>query len=219
MSRTSRPAAASQRTYDRTPQTVLQQLKQLAAKWNAGFRGSSGTKGTSVWKQILKNHFVQLTQFDSQRSGQEKGDLKKGKWKWDLKTAATRTINEICPLWQNNSTHRAIYNLILQEADKEMSPRKRWLEEKAYAWLKNLPTWSDNSKIQIEQESLHPGHAISVAYYIFLGSPYNFATFVKYLRTRHNETIEKLISAHDAQAAHHYQTLRQHQPIAREVFD
>ena len=84
-----------------------------AANWNACHR-SSGTERNSKCK--LNNHFVQLTRFDSDDSGQEEN-----KRKQDLKMATARTINDIFPLWQNNSTHRDTCNLILKESTRLVS--------------------------------------------------------------------------------------------------
>ena len=188
---------------------IASKLQSSAAKWNAKHR-SSGIRGTSKWKQSLKAHFVHFTKFVSHYSR-----LEKGKWKQDLSNAAALTINEICPRWQNNSAHSATRDLILTVTKKEVSPRKTWLEEKAYAWLKWILTCSEGSKIQIEQVSMQPAHAISVAFHIFLGNPYNLETFVKYLRGRRNETIKKLIRAHDG----HYKNSRiLDEAIGREVF-
>ena len=175
-------------------------LRPSAAKWNAEHRNLQ-TRGTSEWKQLLKSHFVHLTKFSDHHSRPTKG-----KWKQDLRRAATLTIMDICPLWQNNSsTHAATQDLVLkyviEKEVKNKSPRKTWLEEKAYAWLKCLPAWFKGSEIQVEKVLLHPGHAISVAYHIFLGSPYKFKKFAKYLRARRNEAIEKLLSAHDEEIA------------------
>ena len=190
--------------FENSPSTIAHKLLPSAVKWNAEYHSStskatselkqtcsSRTRGaSSKWKQTLKNHFVQSSRFDSLDSDQGKNT-----WKQHLKTAAERTIDDICPLWRSDDTHRATRALIMKESNRRSSPRKRWLEEKAHAWLKCLPTWPEGSEIQIEHHSLHPGHAISVAHHIFLGSRYNLSQFIKDLRKKGN--IKKLISAHD----------------------
>ena len=187
----------------------------LAEKWNAEYRFSEG-RGASRWKQILKNHFVHLTQFGSHDPGQEKKQ-----WRRDLEIAAKFTVDEICPDWRTNSADLATYKAIMKEAARKNSPRQHWLREKAYAWLKSLPRWSPGHTIQVEQESLHPGHAIAVAHEIFLRSAGKFQKFVKHLRGRGkgNEAIGKLIDAHCKLARHNNIDNLPGDGIAHQVFD
>ena len=68
---------------------IAQKLQPLPKKCNADYRFSEG-RGTSKWTQILKNHFVNLTQLDSHDPGQAKKQ-----WKRDLKTAAQLMVNKL----------------------------------------------------------------------------------------------------------------------------
>lgn len=130
---------------------------------------------------MFKNHFIHLTQFAPGRD--------KKQWKRDLVIAATRTVKDICP-------DRATKNLIQKETERTASPRQLWLRETACNWLKCLK-WFDGHKIRIEQEELHPGHAIEVAHQIFLDSAGSFENFVKHLRRSRNQTVHKLVCAYE----------------------
>ena len=103
--------------------------------WNEEFRFSEG-RGTAVWKQVLKNKFVHLTQFASRNPRQRK------QWTKELVTAANLAVEKICPDWQTEEKDRAIRNLIYKTIQtaikKKKSPRADWLKEKACAWLQYI---------------------------------------------------------------------------------
>lgn len=160
--------------------------RQIAIKWNDEIRPSKTRTAGHEWKQLLKNKFVFLTQFESTEPSKQKK-----KWREDLVRAAKETVAEICPDWASEPADHAAYDLIMKEINKTKNPRQAWLSEKAYAWLKCPPP-------EIERMSWYPGHAIQVAHQLFLNGGGKFASFMKYLEKQKNPAIKDLIQAHAA---------------------
>ena len=166
--------------------------------WNekVHFRCSEG-RGTQVWKQILKNNFVRLTQFTSQNPRQRK------LWKEDLVTARDLTVEKICPNWQTKEKDSQIHGWIHQTVQKMLakgkSPRADWLQEKAYAWLQSLSLKvqkAEGDVVQVGTEEFPSGLAIQIAHHSFQRGG-KFPTFMKYLQKRTNPKVKQLIKAHE----------------------
>ena len=156
----------------------------------------TGEVKKSEWKQSLKKKFDHITQFARHDSHQ-----RKSKWKEDLIEASRQVVEEVCPKWQVEESHRKIHDKIQAEVQKGMEtcPRRDWLYEKACAWLQSLASEVKKSKMHVAQQVFDPGYTIKIAYHIFLRGAGNFEPFVKYLerRGRNNETIKQLIQAHN----------------------
>ena len=164
-------------------------------EWSNGYRGTEGKKGSGECKQLFKNKFVNLTQFCPHPS------QRKRQWKQDLETAAEQTVKELCPNWQSDSNHHAIYRSIQATKAKAIhkSPRQDWLSEKACAWLQSLELALQTPQIHVAGEVVHREKAIKIAHHIFLRGSGKFDSFMKYLvdkRRKHDKTINQLIEWH-----------------------
>ena len=134
----------------------------------------------------MKKIFVKLTQLDCPHPA-----VQKKQWQTDLKKAGNETIAAVCPDWPTDPAHRATYDLICKEMNREKSPRPDWLREAAFSWLESLPGGFQNT-------SWYPDDAIRVAHQLFLRGSAKFQTFINALKNRKSSAILELIEAHEA---------------------
>ena len=124
-----------------------------------------------------------LTQFSNKGSRQQF-------WKDDLERAAKKTVADWTPKCEANSVYGKIEKIMKKL--RKRSPRKDWLLEKAYCWLKNA---------EIRNAAWYPQQAIRVAHTLFLGKSGKFESFMKYLKNksrRRQPPIDTLIEAHES---------------------
>ena len=167
---------------------IAQDLWASVVKWNAEFT-PSGVRGTVryTWKKILKNNFVYVTRL--QDPWQQRKD-----WKADISIAVNKTVAKLCPNRVSDDKERAMCNLIFNFAKRmKTSPRRDWLSQKAYAWLK----WSTLHPPQ--NAPWYPAFAILVSYELFLSGSGKFESFMKILKKNSNQPqIKQLIIAHES---------------------
>ena len=113
-------------------------------------------------------------------------------WREDLLETANQTVAQICPNWGSNSQDRAIYDLIQNEAQRSTNPRRDWLFERAYMWLKLLA-------LQPPQNApCPPVLAVQVAYQLFLSGPTGkIESFVKFLKKKKQPQIDQFVTAYE----------------------
>ena len=169
------------------PVDIAKSIRNEVIDWNFSSYKSLGVRGTSGWKQQLKNNFAFFMRFQD-------SDVTQGSWKQHLQAAANRTIEEMCPDWKSDSAKRAMYESIKKIVLRKRCPTSGWLVEKAYAWLK----WLSQKPDRPQWYSIH---AIAVAYELFLsGSGGRFSTLLNYLKGKH-PAIDKLLQAHESNVA------------------
>ena len=165
--------------------TILVRIRSSVIKWNDELICNEVGR-SKKWKQILKKIFVKLTQLDCPHPA-----VQKKQWQTDLKKAGNETIAAVCPDWPTDPAHRATYDLICKEMNREKSPRPDWLREAAFSWLESLPGGFQNT-------SWYPDDAIRVAHQLFLRGSAKFQTFINALKNRKSSAILELIEAHEA---------------------
>ena len=169
---------------------IAEALLPSVVKWNDEFTTPHGEKGTGTkWKQYLKNKFVYLTRLKD--PWQQEDD-----WKDGISIAANETVAIFCPNWMSNSKDRARYTSINKFANEiKESPRRLWLSQKAYKWLKLVALQN------LQSTTWYPARAIRIAYELFLsGSSVKFESFMNGLKKKKKKQpkINQLIIAHES---------------------
>ena len=165
---------------------IAQGLLPSAVKWNDKFTPSRARGTSTKWKQLFKNKFVYSARLKD--PWQQRKD-----WKTDMVIAANETVAKLCPNWTSNDKDRAMYNSIHDFAKMKTSPKREWLSQKAYAWLK----WT---ALQPPQNApWYPALTILVAYELFLsGGSGKLKSFMNILNKNKNQPqIKQLIQAHE----------------------
>ena len=161
---------------------LLPELRELVIKWIHEPRPYC--KGPE-WKQVLKNVFVILNQFDSQN---------RQHWTVDIERAAKQATDQCWRKWQHDKVDTNLAKIAAEVVKlKKKSPKQDWLVEKAYCWLKSLP----REILKVQDAGWYPQHAIEVAHRLFVSSG-KFVTFMNYLKQpnrRRQDPIDMLIEA------------------------
>ena len=181
-----------------TIEDIAKKITPAVRKFSRNYHRTRGTRGCRREIQVLKNKFVDLTQFEHDPL------QRKLLWQADIERAADSTVKEECPNWKTEKQHLIVYKSIQETKKKALNknPRREWLFQIARAWLQSLEGEVEKSKIDpnyqihVAGEQFHPKKTIAIAYHIFLRGTGEIASFVRYLEKTSNKHIKKIIEAY-----------------------